>query len=1138
MHGSGKTAVLVERVIRKIVNEKIDIDKLLIVTYTNAAASQMREKILQAVYKKLEEESENTHLQRQIVLINKANISTIHSFCLAVIHDYFYEIGISPNVRIGDDSELELLKQEVIDDLFESKYEEKNKEFEKLIECYTSYKGDESLKELIFSIDEFVQSMPFPQKWLNDSAKMFKLIDKNIDFSKTIWGKILLENFKEKAQSCYIESEMLEKDLLAEGLSKSAQVLNEDQKIISSFMELQTWEKIHEIAIDYKFPNWKSDKDVISNLQEEAKVKRDSIKKKFDESIGLIKLYTSKEALEDITYMQPIIEGLKNLYIDFEERFLQAKKEKNIIDFHDIEHFAVKILEKPEIAKEFQNKFEEIAIDEYQDSNLIQDYLLNRISRGNNIFMVGDVKQSIYRFRQARPQLFIEKYNRYDNPESDGIKVLLYKNFRSRKQVLDLTNSVFEAIMSKKLGEIEYTETEYLNQGAKYDTSDEEIHNPELHIIEKMKAEEDDELEDLERGEIEGRFVAKRICELINSNYKIKDGDEYRSLTYKDIVVLLRTTKNGVANQYEKELTNQGIPTYCDAGNIYLESTEIVTILSLLKIIDNPNQDIPLVTVLRSPIYSFNDNELIQIKLHNKQGSFYEALIKASCDEEDYLKEKINNFLNSIDEYKKRQEYMPLNELIWYIYEKTGYMSYISLTPNGALKRSNLKMLFERAKDYENASFKGLYSFIHYIERMKKAGQDFGGAKMLGENENVVRIMSVHKSKGLEFPVVFVCQMGKGFNFQELYNKVLLHQEIGFGPKYINYSRQIEYSTLAREAVKELSKLEDISEEMRVLYVALTRAKEKLILVGMQKDAEKEIEEKKKLVSYFDGKKFPFELVKKYKSYLDWFELVYAKNEIEAKIHTQKELSEDISEIEKTAEPIEMEISDEEKKKLRELINWKYPNIQLASIPSKTSVTAIKKLANTEQIQGKIECELEVPEFMQEEKALTGAQKGTIMHFILQKIDLRRLYTLQEIKEFTDELVAKKMITEKEQEAVNLDKIEKFLNSELAENIRNSKQIFKEKPFYLYMPVKEIYGGETEEKIVVQGVIDLFFVDQNDEIVLVDYKTDYVENEEDLIKKYKEQLEIYQKAIEKATNQIVERKYIYSMYLNKEILVT
>lgn len=1123
----------------------------------------MREKILEAIYKKLEEEPENSHLQKQIVLMNKASISTIHAFCLEVIRNHFYEIGISPNFRMGDTSELELLRQEVIDDLFEEKYESKDEDFSKLIESYTSYRGDDELKELVFRIDTFIQSTPFPEDWLEEAVEKFNTKNRlNEDFSKTIWGEILLENMKEETAGFSLELEALEKKLAREGLSNFALTVGEDKQKIDEFTKITNWEEAFEKANTITFSNWPVDKKMVSNLKDEAKEKRTKIKEGFLKSIENMKLYSSKEAMRDIAVMEPTLVSLKNLVIEFEEKYREAKREKNIIDFHDIEHFALQILITKnedgkycptEAAKEYQEKFVEIAIDEYQDSNLIQDYILGTISRDNNIFMVGDVKQSIYKFRQARPKLFLDKYEEYAlpnsmTPDAQGIKILLYKNFRSRKEILEITNEVFQAIMSKRLGEIEYTQEEYLNLGANYkepeDSSCKFAGKPELHIIDSNIPKEDDEIQELpENSEMEARLVASRIKELLDSNYQIKDKNGFRKATYKDMVILLRAA-NSIAPTYEKELLSQGIPVFSDTSTQYLDSTEITTILSLLKIIDNPNQDIPLVTVLRSPIYHFDDNELIGIRLKDKAGSFYSALQKASNDVDEPVKQKIVNFLNQIDMYRKKQEYMPLHELLWLIYETTGYNSYISLTPNGALKAANLKMLFQRAKDYEGASFKGLYNFVHYIERLKKSNQDLGAAKIIGENENVVRIMSIHKSKGLEFPIVFLCGTGKGFNFRDLNEKVLLHQDLGFGPKYINYSRQIEYDTLAKEALKNVSKQEAISEEMRVLYVALTRAKEKLIIIGTQKEAEKELEEKKSLIESTEWDKLPVQLVKNYKNYLDWLELVYLKTQKEEKevmdiyFHMPREF--EICEEEKKEDnwTKNWQVSDKLKEVLRKKLEWQYAKKELATIPSKSSVTSLKEIeTGQEKVEENIECTLEMPEFLQEERSLSGAQKGTIMHFALQKLNLKKTYSNKEIREFVDELVAEKLLTYQEAESVSIKKIEQFLNSNLASRIRKAKKIYQEKPFYLYLPAKEIYGGDLEEKVVIQGIIDLYYIDEEDNIILVDYKTDFVENNDEtiLVNKYRSQIETYKRAIEQATGEKVKKTYIYSLYLGKEI---
>lgn len=858
------------------------------------------------------------------------------------------------------------------------------------------------------------------------------------------------------------------------------------------------------------------------------------------------------EANKDINAMYEILKNLKNIIVEFKYEYAKLKKEKNIIDFHDIEHFALAILVKKEnknyipteVAKNYQKKFVEIAIDEYQDSNLIQEYILNTISRKNNLFMVGDVKQSIYKFRQARPELFLEKYNTYG--KENGIKIKLFKNFRSRKTILDITNIIFHYIMSKQLGDIDYTQEEYLNLGAQYPIPEANIAcagKTELHLIDCCQQEEVEEIDPIENEQIEAKFVANKIEDILNSDYMVwdKEKNNYRPITCKDIVILLRSA-NSSSNVYEKEITKKGYPVFSEATAQYLDSSEISTMMAILKIIDNPNQDIELVTVLRSPIYSFTDNELMEIRFFQKKGTFYEALKiarkEARCD----LKQKIEHCMQQIEQMRQKQEYMPLDEFIWYIYSATGYDSYVSLMPNGKLRVANLRMLFEQAQKYEQANFKGLYNFIHFIHKVKKSNSDLGAAKIIGENDNVIRIMSIHKSKGLEFPVVFLCSTAKKINMQDLNESVLLHQEIGLGPQYINYERKIEYATLAKEAIKIKLMDEAIAEEMRVLYVALTRAKEKLIITGIEKDASKELEEKQEILGSTEGK-ISTQILKKYKSYLDWLEFIYLKEKeelnpiLEFTVHPKTELLE-LKEKKNTNTNIDFK-KVEVSTNIKNLLNWAYPRIEASKIVSKTSVTELKK--NKEQKKEAIisECKIETPQFLQIEQNLTKAEIGTATHFVLQKIDLKKEYTQEELKEFIAHLVAKNLLTNMQAEAINQRKIFRFLNSHLAQKLKEAKEIYQETPFYINLKAKEVYNTTIDDFILVQGIIDLYFVDKNDNIVLVDYKTDYVENKEEkiLIEKYKKQIEIYARAIQEAIGKPVAEKYIYSLYLDKDVLV-
>ena len=1166
--GSGKTTVLVERIIRKIINDNVDIDKILVVTFTNAAASEMRERILTALYKQIDEDPLNQRLRKQIVLLNKASICTIDAFCLDIIRNNFFEIGASSNFRIADNTELELLKQEAIEETFEELYLENDDEFNKLIELYAGYKDDENLKNIILKIHNYIQSAPFPEDWLEEQIEKFNM--SNIeDFSQTEWGKIILKNFRDEVLNSIqiLESSKHQLDMITE-LSKFSLVVADDINQLK-FLEQNwdNWERAHEIANNLKFKTWPTDKKVVSNLKEETKKARDNVKKRISKAVSQTFIYNTEEAVEDINAMYPILKKIKDVTLKFMEKFSEKKSNKNIMDFSDIEHYALKILlkkdengiyQKTEVAKKYEEKFNEIAIDEYQDSNLVQEYILTSISNGKNIFMVGDVKQSIYRFRQAKPELFLDKYQKYGlEPNEYGQKIKLFKNFRSRENILDTTNLIFSDIMSADFGEIEYDESEYLNLGATYEEPTENVEfagKTELDIIDLKKEENEDgeEIEEdnsselLEKTEIEAKFVANRIQKLIKSKYQVYDRKTgYRDITYKDIVILLRATSN-TANVFEKELLNLNIPVFSDQAENYLESIEIRTITSLLKIIDNPYRDIPLVTVMRSIIGDFTDNELIEIRLTQNEGYFYDSLkeAKASPKIDGKLKEKVINFLDKLNKWREEERYLPLNEFIQKIYEETDYYNYVRLMPNGQVRKANLKMLLDRAKDYEKVSFKGLFNFIRYLEKVKSSNSDLSSAKVIGENENVVRIMSIHKSKGLEFPVAIISRTDKKFNQKDLNESILLHQDIGFGMQYINYDRKIEYTTATKEAIKIKTKEESIAEEMRILYVALTRAKEKLIITGVENDFTKSIEQKKELLEIYEKENYKINhlVLKKYLSYLEWIELVYLNHQdIENQITLNKIAKKDVLKAEENQEEQEkrnIELPEKiDYEKINEILNWQYKYKEMTNIQSKMSVTKIKELKNNEtQKQQHIEIK---PKFMLDKTKVSSAERGTITHLILQKLDFTKEYSKEELAQFVNNLCTKNIITQIQKDSINVEKIYQIINTQFIKNLKNAKEIKKETPFYTYINTKEIYNTQNSENILVQGIIDLYYINQQNEVILVDYKTDYVEGSgEELIDKYKVQLEIYKKALEESLKEKVKHVYIYSIYLNKEIEIT
>ncbi len=1202
--GSGKTAVLVERIINKIINENIDIDKLLVVTFTNAAASEMRERVLNAIYEKLENDSENQNLQRQITLLNKASICTIDSFCLDVVRNHFYELdNVSPNFRIGDTTEIELLKQEIIEEIFEKKYEEEDKDFNTLINTYTSYRDDTPLKEIILKIYNYIQSNPFPEKWLNEKIEMFNLEEKKeeySDFSNTVWGEELLKEVEEELIDDITALQDIEDSLsFDQELNKFWQTIRSDIDMLQTLKNnLDNWDRAYEISKNINFVTWPRKK-IESSIKEEAKIIRDDVKKKLNKVINKILICDSDEAKQDIQDMYNVLDKLKYVILEFQEEFSKRKRERNIVDFNDIEHLTLKILlketeegkiEPTDVAKKYKEKYIEIAIDEYQDSNLVQEYILNAVSKGDNIFMVGDVKQSIYKFRQAMPELFLDKYKNYkkieDKKQEDNLKIKLFKNFRSRENVLKFTNLIFQDIMSNLLGDIEYNQEEYLNLGAQYPEEKQNL-NTEINIIDLKENEEEqsnvstedlnesveneEQQERIEDIELEARFVANKIKEIVQNKYQIWDAkkDKYRDIKYKDIVVLLRSTSN-IAPIFEQEIIRLDMPVFSDSSQEYLDSIEIQTIMSLLKIIDNPMQDIPLVTVLRSNIGKFTDDELVEIRLSDKYENYYTCMKKAKLDVNPKLKDKIQRFFESIEEWRKEQEYLSLDELIWKIYIDTGYYNYVGLMPNGALRQANLKMLFQRAKQYESSNFKGLYNFINFIEKLRLSSGDLGAAKLIGENDDVIRIMSIHKSKGLEFPVVFLSSTGKQFNLMDLNENILLHQEMGIGVKYINYERQVQYDTLTKTAMRNKILVETLSEEMRILYVALTRAKEKLFITGLSKDYEKEAENIEKQIcrypKYLD--KINPILVKKYKRYLDWIMLVYnyeketEKSFVDFNIYKKKELLDSFENIKKeeidAKEFLEKQDVDNDKiKKIEEILNWSYDYELSTTIPTKTSVTKIKQMQNEENIETTLdnylidvekdeenkekiqENNLPKPQFLRKEDddKITSAQKGTLVHLCLQKLNEKQEYTLQEIKDLINELELKQIITNKEARSISTYKILAFTKSTIWKELRKAKVVEKEKPFYINIPAKEIYNQEIEEDILVQGIIDLYYINGNDELVLVDYKTDYVEKgkEEELLNKYRKQLDLYKRALESALNRKVDKVYIYSVYLEKEI---
>lgn len=1208
--GSGKTAVLVERIIQKVIDENnpVDIDKLLIVTFTNAAASEMRERIGDALSRELDKKPDSKRLQKQVTLLNKSNISTIHSFCLDVIRNNFNIIDIDTNFRIGDETEGILLKQQCLEELMEEKYSEGEENFIRLADSYSG-KDDYKLQDMILSLYKFAMSSPWPIEWLDNCAEKLNIDDK-YDFGSTIYAKELTKSIK-------IEVSGLENSL-EDALSslKDCEELSifykdtfvRDIALLNAVLQAKEWNELEKEFANFDFEVFPRKK-----IKEEMKAQKDEIKAIRD--YAKTKMYKIRDdifSVSDTTglnikKMYPVIKALSETVKQFIFKYSKVKKERGIMDFNDIEHFCLDILvDKNEdgttgpskAANQYIEKFEEVLIDEYQDSNLVQEEILKSISKKDddgipyNIFMVGDVKQSIYRFRQARPELFLSKYNNFSEVDSNSPqrKIKLFKNFRSREEVINGVNYVFKQIMTKNIGELQYDDSESLNKGNDFPVEDCNCGGPvELHIIEKLKNDDyerdestineensdsdsvfDDSNEDMiDNVQLEAKIVAHRISELFCDNdgkkFKVYDGkkNKYRDIEYKDIVILMRATAN-YSPVFMDELMKAKIPVYSDTSTGYFETTEIKIMLSLLKIVDNPLQDIALLAVLRSPIASFTPEELMDIRITNIELPFYEAMKKCSENDND-LGRKVLYFLNRLNTYREKVIHMEIDDFIWYVYTDTGYYGYCGALVGGDQRIANLRLLFEKARDFEKTSFKGLFNFINFIDKLKNSSGDMGSAKILGESENVVRIMSIHKSKGLEFPVVFLCGTGKGFNLMDLNKNILYHHDMGFGPDYIDLEKRISYSTIVKAAIKKKIMIETLSEEMRILYVAFTRAKEKLIITGAVKNMEKSINKWNTSVKSKE-QKLPEYIVLYGRNYLDWIcpSLMRHKDGkilrdlIDSNIFCDKSdeskwsiriwdkdklINENIEEEKENfdiVKKLEFLSGNTEKsdysEKVKTILNYNYKYKEETRIPAKLTVSEIKRMIQKRTIDEESERiikdgELKKPLFLQEKAGFSAAEKGTLTHLVMQHINLDYVKSKENIINEVNRLKEGEFITSEQAKVIDINKIYKFFQSDIGKRMLLSSKVYREVPFYIEISASEFYDKLSSnvysgDKLLMQGIIDCYFEEEN-RIVVLDYKTDYFENIQEISDKYSMQLNYYKRAIEEITGQTVKEKYIY-----------
>lgn len=916
--GSGKTAVLVERIIRQVTDpiKPMDVDRMLVATFTKAAATEMRQRIRAALDKEVLRRPEDDHLRQQLALLSQASITTLHSFCLEIIQRYYSMIPLDPGFRIATANECDILREEVLEELFEEKYTEEeerdNKQFHRLMNWFGGERSDDAALVLVERLYHFARSHPWPKYWLEHTAAEFDVTDGS-SLQNTSWVQNIMTDVALTLQG--IEAvlyQAVETALLPGGPSAYADSLRDDLEIIhqlQSAMSIQPWEQLYTTFQAAAFGKLKAvRKDGIdAQLQESVKQLRENAKKSLAEIKSLFFGRTPDEFAQELRETFPLMKELTDLVIRFSHKYQQEKQRKGWVDFADLEHYALHILRHPDstpehvipsqVALEYRERFDQVMLDEYQDTNSVQEELVQLISRDTvgNRFMVGDVKQSIYRFRLAEPGLFLDKYERYqDDWQGEGRRIDLSRNFRSRHQVVDAVNMIFRQIMNKTVAEIEYDERAELVAGATYPPGDESVYAPECWIIDRAgsgasndysnaddSGEEDayrsNEVSEMESARLEAQAIAIRVREMVAPDGKPlmiydKSVDGLRPAEYRDMVILLRSTA-AWAPLILEELQREGIPAYSELNQGFFDAIEVKIVLSLLEIIDNPQQDIPLASVLRSPIVGLNEDQLATIRLFGKDTSYYQAMILAAEHMQEQPEEwsyKLHHFLEQLEQWRLAARDGELGDLIWRIYRDTGYLDWLAGLPGGLQRQHHLRVLYDRARKFEvSTSSRGLFRFMRFIRRLKDTGGDLGATASVDGQENAIRIMTIHKSKGLEFPVVFLAGMSKMFNMQDLNTSFLMHKELGFGPKFVDEDTRVSYPTLPNLAIRRRTATELLAEEMRVLYVALTRPRDKLIMIGTVKDIDKKISAWSQ-VQNSDHMQLPDYILAKSRTYLDW----------------------------------------------------------------------------------------------------------------------------------------------------------------------------------------------------------------------------------------------------------------------------
>ena len=1103
--GSGKTRTLVERVVTLLAENSCDVDEMLIVTFTNAAAQEMRSRIQIALMKRLATELDTQNqarLERQIILLTGAQISTFHSFCQSILRRNFARIDIDPKFRHANDNEIDLLKREIIEELFEENYAAGTDAFKNFTDEFGgNVQGDDELHEMILDLHKFSLSMPNPDAWLDSLAEPYEIPD-GAKLSDTVWFKFLRPHIEATLQKIFDDCD--EAQRLADENKIAVKVLADDAAQLDALknFSLDDWDALYEKILPVDFKRYNAGKGS-GEAKAAIKALRDGYKKKFNSLREKYFLAKENKMLNDLREMAPAIRELVRVTKSFAEKFSAAKRERGIIDFTDMEHFALKILDAaPDVAAAYHRKFKFIMVDEYQDTNGVQEAIIKKISRGDNLFFVGDVKQSIYRFRLVDSANFKDKMT-----DAAYRTINLSKNFRSREKIISAVNEIFLRLMNPRATEIDYDDDAKLQYGANFLTGENYFdERPEFFFI---KYERDGD--DGKAIEFEMRFIAGKIHELISGGKLIRDGEIYRPIQFRDIVILHRSPKNS-AFEILDTLKRFGVPAYVPDEENFFQATEIQTVVSLLNLLDNARQDIPLAAVMLSPIGGFSAEELAQIRIATPDADFFSAVSNGG--------DKCKNFLARLNFWREAARQMGVPELLSNLYRETGYYDSVGVDERGEARQANLRILIDRAIDFESANARGLSRFVEFVNKIRDIGKDLSTAATLGENDNVVRVVTIHKSKGLEYPVVFVAGVGKSFNSDDYTKgKIFRHREMGIGVHRTPKDTRLKVKTLAAAAVAKKISDESLAEELRLLYVALTRAQEKLFLVGTTSQT---------ALGNFrpTDKPSDFEILDAGK-FMDW--LLPIKNSLEPVIVSRLVEMDDVLKIpERSPETAREKISSPPEK---------LPPTSLEKIPAKLSVTELKRRAEEEgtiwnealgirheNLAPKPEKKFiyRRPNFISAKK-LSGAEFGTLMHKILQSLNIAGDLSAEGIAAQIEQLVRRKIIPPEHAGEIRAEKIAAFFQSDIGQRLISAREFYRELPFSRLIDAKKFF--HTDEKIFVQGIIDLLFKDSSGRWILLDYKTD--RDAPDIAERYRVQIELYAQAVEALLKISVAEKYLY-----------